>query len=273
MPGYEDSAMCSERIDLKGSKVYTCLGCGIMANKVHAFDSLPSTNTKAMELAKEGAPEGTVVVAGEQTMGRGRHGRTWTSHRGGLYLSIVLRPNIDKGAVTVLPLMAGLAVSKAISTSCGLISTLKWPNDVMIGERKVCGIIAESSFSGDDLDHVVLGIGINVNNDLGALDEDVRERSTSLSTELGSEADLSIVYRDLMYILDMQYGRLLESGSQAILDDWTSRSSTIGRDVQVETAQGTVEGRAMGVDGSGALILKHGSRLTRVDNGDVIHLR
>ncbi len=188
-------------------------------------------------------------------------------------MSIVLRPNIDVGAVTVLPLMAGLAVSKAISTSCGLISTLKWPNDVMIGERKVCGILAESSFSGRTVDHVVIGIGLNVNNDLGELDDDVRSRSTSIITELGSEADLSIVYRDLMYILDMQYGRFLEGGSQAILDDWTDRSSTIGKDIQVETAQGTVEGRAMGVDGSGALILKQGSRLTRVDNGDVIHLR
>jgi BirA family biotin operon repressor/biotin-[acetyl-CoA-carboxylase] ligase len=252
---------------------FSCVGCRIMARSVLVFESLASTNAKALELAADGAVEGTVVVAREQTSGRGRHGRTWSSPRGGLYLSFILRPPIVPAEATSLPLLAGLAVSKAISTSCPVVSSLKWPNDVLIGERKVCGILAESSIKGGLLEHIVVGIGVDANIDVGFLPEEFRGTTTSLMSELGHDVDEGLLFRDLMYIMDMLYVRFLDRGPGPILDEWTNRSSTIGKDVSVMTQDGRLEGKALGVDVSGALILKQGKRLTRIDSGDVVHLR
>jgi len=246
--------------------------CRMLDCRLHDFEELESTNAKAMEMASKGAPEGTVVIARRQTRGRGRLDREWRSSDGGLYLSIILRPEAPASSSTVLPFMAGLCVSKTLSTSCGIVSSLKWPNDVLIGDRKVCGILTESSVLGDRLEYVVIGIGINVNNDIDSLDADVRERSTSLGIECGKKVDLGSLTSDLLFFLDMHYSRFLDGQADSLLADWTERSSTIGTDVSVLTSSGEVRGKALALDGTGALVLKVGSRLERIDYGDCIHI-
>jgi len=245
--------------------------CRRMACRIHDLDEVGSTNAVAADLAREGAPEGTVVLARCQTSGKGRSGRSWSSPEGGLYLSVILRPDVALSQVTVLPILASLAVSKAISTSTGMVSSVKWPNDVLIGTRKVCGILSESTIMGERIEFLILGIGLNVN----TLPDDLPPGSvaTSLRTELGRQVDIGEVARDLMYMLDMLYSRFLDGQSEAILAEWTDRSSTIGSDVVVNTSHGNVEGKAMGLDGSGALILKQGPRLVRIDHGDCMNLR
>ena len=241
------------------------IGC-----EIREFASLGSTNSTARMMASEGAPEGTVIIAWEQTEGKGRLGRFWHSPPGGLYLSVILRPPPDIEGTSAIPLLAGLAVSKAISTSAGVVTSLKWPNDVLIGERKVCGILSESSFKGEKLEFVVVGIGINVRAPGMPLLEDERP-ATSLEEE-GADVELKEIRNDLLCILDMLYGRFLEGEIDSILGEWSERSSTIGRDVSVVTPSGEVKGLAIGLDRSGALILRQGQRLTILQSGDCLHL-
>ncbi|MDG6226157.1 MAG: biotin--[acetyl-CoA-carboxylase] ligase [Candidatus Thermoplasmatota archaeon] len=244
--------------------------CNVIGCDIREYPSLISTNSTARSLASQGAREGTVVIALEQTGGRGRNGRNWSSPSGGLYLSVILRPPPDVEGASAIPLLAGLAVSKAISTSCGISTSLKWPNDVLIGDRKVCGILSESSFKGESLEFIIVGIGINVRSFLEPPTAGNYE-ATSLEDE-GSYVELKDLTTDLLYILDMLYGRFLDGGIDTILGEWTDRSSTIGKEVSVETPTGIIGGTAVGLDGSGALVLKQDRRLTIVHSGDCLHL-
>ena len=257
-------------VPLRSTIVSKMAYCRALGFEIREFRSLGSTNSTARKMASEGAPEGTVVIAEEQTEGKGRLGRIWQSPPGGLYLSIILRPPPDIDGTSAIPLLAGLAVSKAISTSAAVITSLKWPNDVLIRERKVCGILSESSFKGEKLEFIVVGIGINVR----ALEMPflADERAATSLEEEGSVVELKEIRNDLLCILDMLYGRFLEGEIDAILGEWAERSSTIGREVSVTTPSGELKGLAIGLDRSGALILRQGQRLTMVQSGDCLHL-
>lgn len=238
------------------------------------FDSLPSTNLEAARRAIEGATEGLCVVASEQTAGRGRLQRQWISPKGaGLYFSVVLRPRISQSSWPLITLAAAVAVHDALLEGCSLKTDIKWPNDILSNNRKLCGILAETveTTKGRAL---VLGIGINLTS--SAFPPEVHEIATSVQLETGDVPDLEIILRHLMMALERRY-EMLQSvgGGEEILREWSVRSSYAnGKRVRVASGQEVFEGTTRGLETDGALRVGTDDGEVRIVRaGDVTELR
>jgi BirA family transcriptional regulator, biotin operon repressor / biotin---[acetyl-CoA-carboxylase] ligase len=238
------------------------------------FDSLDSTNLEAMRQAKVGAAEGLCIVAREQTLGRGRLNRTWQSPLdAGLYFSIVLRPKLEKSAWPLLTLMSALAVSDALARTCGLRTDIKWPNDLCFGERKLCGILAETVETGTGLAAIV-GIGINLTAD--GLPEAVRYTATSVESVTGAPTDKARLLELLVKAIDERYDLLqTPQGREHTIREWCANSSyAIGRQVRVAVGNDTFEGTTRGLESDGALRVEtKDGRIRIVRAGDVTSVR
>ncbi|HAK59049.1 MAG TPA: biotin--[acetyl-CoA-carboxylase] ligase [Nitrospiraceae bacterium] len=241
----------------------------MMGREIHLFRELASTNTVAMELARDNAPEGAVVLAEAQTGGKGRLGRTWISPAGNLYVSVVLRPNISPYRAPLVTLAGAIAVAWAIRKQLGIQANIKWPNDIMIANKKVAGILTEMSADPDRVKYLVLGIGINVNVEREALTPEIRLLATSLISETGSKIDRVAFLNALLTELEQWYTLLLEDDA-AVLREWKSLNMTTGRRVAVRSQDGVIEGLARGIDREGRLIIElDGGAVHNVASGDV----
>lgn len=220
-----------------------------------------STNAVAEELARDGAGEGIVVLAEHQSGGKGRRGRRWESPGGGIWMSVLLRPHIPPRKASIITLAGSVAVARALER-LGLEPQIKWPNDVTINGRKLCGILVEMQADAESIDYAVVGIGVNANTK-----PDIDVPVTSVSNELGREINRASLTASILTGLD----ELLDS--DRVMELWRERSSTLGREVRVETPNDVVSGEAVGVDSSGALRIhtENGERL--VAAGDCKHLR
>lgn len=239
--------------------------------KVLRFESLPSTNTELARRASEGAAEGLAIVAEEQTAGRGRLQRAWSSPKGaGLYFSILLRPTIPQNHWSLITLMAALAVGDALREGADVETDIKWPNDLLSSERKICGILAEAIET--PLGRaVILGIGINLTEN--AYPPELANLATSVSEAMGGAPDREQVLAALLDALTRWYPRLAEPAQ--IVDAWSSRSSyAIGKLVQVSNGDDVWQGTTCGVEPDGALRLRTSSgEIKLVRAGDVYSLR
>jgi BirA family biotin operon repressor/biotin-[acetyl-CoA-carboxylase] ligase len=216
----------------------------------------PSTQEIAKALAAQGVAEGTIVVAEIQSKGRGRVGRHWSSPRGGVYFSIVLRPDIKPSEALRLPLVAGVAVAQAIKRDTKLAPRLKWPNDIMIGNKKIGGILTEMNAEMDRLDWVIVGIGLNVNISHESFPQEVEGVATSLM-EAGGKNILRVkLLQDILFEFESLYDELAKSGFEPIRTKWKALSNTIGANVVVSMPTEKVTGKAIDIDSDGALILK-----------------
>lgn len=239
----------------------------------HRFDSIDSTNIEALKQARLGAGEGLCVVARQQTAGRGRQGRTWTSPTdAGLYLSVVLRPTFEVKDVPLITLAAAVAVFDTLA-ELGATPDIKWPNDVLINDKKVCGILAETAET-DQGFAVILGIGINVTSD--SYPPELAGTATSVEDELGRPVTSSEVEPRLLTQFDEWYGRLCtEDGPTSIIDDWSNRSSySHGKQVRVALSSEAITGTTDGIEPNGALrIRRSNGSIIAVQAGDVERLR
>lgn len=228
-----------------------------------------STNDVAAALAAEDPGDGILVLADQQTAGRGRRGHTWFSPpASGLYVSAVvtpLRARVDPArALALVTLTAGVALAEAIESACGLRVELKWPNDLYVGRRKIGGILAESTGSRS----VVIGYGINVS--AAAFPPELRNIATSIELELGRSVDRTPVLVESVAALDKRYGDLLDAQYDAILDAWRSRSpSSLGTGVEWSTPAGPQSGVTAGVDEQGALLVRTGTGIERIIAGEL----
>lgn len=216
-----------------------------------------STNELAKRSALLKVPEGTIVAAEVQTDGRGRLGREWFSPKGGLWFSVVLRPKIEAAEAAKLVFAASLAVADALGEFCGLHAETKWPNDVLVKGKKICGILAEINSTGKNVNYAVVGVGLNANFKVKeALPKEVVETATSIEDELGRQVD----YKDLLFAvlekLDKVYGVFINEGSDAVLKRWKSFAVFLGHEVTVKVDSETFVGVASDVASSGALVLK-----------------
>ena len=229
-----------------------------------------STNDAAKELADSGAAEGTVVVAESQTAGRGRLGREWLSPRGGLYFSVILRPKLSAQEAVKLVFMAGLAAAEVAHEAYGLNVVTKWPNDVILEGRKLCGILSEMSIRGKDVSFVVLGFGVNANlNVRKTMPRPLRESVASLSDELGKKVELELLFRTLLQKLENLYDVFLHEGFARILEKWKEHAN-LGQVVMVTNGIEELSGVAVDVDDDGSLLVKlEEGPLKRVAVGDV----
>jgi BirA family biotin operon repressor/biotin-[acetyl-CoA-carboxylase] ligase len=247
---------------------------GAIGEPIEYFNETTSTNDVAATRAEHGAPEGTTIVAAAQTAGRGRLGRTWYSPPGaGLYMSIVLR---SSAAAPYLTLAGGVAVATGIHTATGLPLEIKWPNDVVTAStsgpsrrRKLAGVLAEASSSADGVQHVILGIGINLSP--VAYPPELAHRATSIETELGRAVDAGPVCAEVLAALASELQPLSSGDRSGLLSRWRRLApSTSGAAVECETSAGRVSGTAMGIADDGALLVKVGTSVERINAGEVI---
>lgn len=239
--------------------------------QVLRYPLLPSTNVEAAKQAVEGAPEGLVVVADEQTAGRGRLGRRWASPKGaGLYLSIVLRPQVDPGAWPLITFVAALAVHDALFQCCGLQTDIKWPNDVLANDRKLCGILAETVEGGS----IVLGIGVNLSSN--AFPSELSETATSVEVLIGDIPDRETVLQSILTAFQSRYSVFLkEGGTEQVISDWSERSSfAFEKPIRVKNGHEILEGISRGLEKDGALRVETSSGEIRIVRaGDVTVLK
>ena len=239
-------------------------------NKILRYESLPSTNNEVARLAAQGAAEGLAVIAEEQTAGRGRLQRTWVSPKGaGLYFSILLRPRIPQERWPLITFMAALAVNDALWDACQLQTDIKWPNDLLASERKICGILAEVTDT--ELGRaVVLGIGINLTRE--AFPDELARVAISVAEAAGRRVDRETVLAALVQALSSWYELIHEvDGPERILAAWTSRSSfSEGKSINVNNGEGTLTGVTRGLESDGALRVETASgEIVVVRAGDV----
>jgi BirA family biotin operon repressor/biotin-[acetyl-CoA-carboxylase] ligase len=224
---------------------------------VHHFESIDSTNRHAMEIARQGAREGEVVVAETQTAGRGRLGRSFFSPAGvSFYGSIVLRPNIPPGRAPQITLVAGLAVAEAVERHAGMRPGLKWPNDVRLGADKVCGILTEMECEADRVLHVVCGPGVNLNVPREDFPAELRSTATSILAATGRTVDRAAFAADLFACFERHYDEFLAHGLRNLRDAWNAYSVLSGEWVVVDAPGERLEGRVIGIDEDGALRLE-----------------
>jgi len=254
---------------LRKSDILSELNTAVLGKNLHLVSKIQSTNTLAMDIATQGAPEGTVVLAEVQTAGKGRLGRSWFSPKGNIYLSVILRPNIPLQKSPLVTLMGSVAVATAIQETCNLPALIKWPNDVYIQGKKVSGLLTEMSAEQDRIRHLVLGIGINANMDCSHLPDDVRLHTTTLAAETHSHINRTMLVRQLLQSLDHWYRQFL-SDDQDVLKEWKKLNITLGKRVMVTDCNETFEGQALGIDKEGRLIIKRDNDTTQhIAAGDV----
>jgi BirA family transcriptional regulator, biotin operon repressor / biotin---[acetyl-CoA-carboxylase] ligase len=260
--------------DLAAALAATAARRGHLGSPLHYFSETSSTNDVAAIYADRGAPEGTTVVAAAQTAGRGRLGRSWYSPPGaGLYMSVVMR---DRTAAPYLTLAGGVAVVQGVRAATGLPLEIKWPNDVVTsGEdrpgrrRKIAGVLAEASSSADGLQHVILGMGINLSP--AAYPPEVAARASSIETELGRAVDAGSVLAEVLAALATELTLLTKGDASALLTRWRALApSSRGTAVECETPAGRMNGIASGIADDGALLVRVGGKLERIIAGEVV---
>jgi len=252
------------------------LGTKTIGKAVLSYKKVDSTNDVAYNLAENGIAEGTVVLAEEQAKGKGRHGRKWVSPpKSGIYMSCVLRPEIAPNEIPVITLMAAVAVAKAVRKTTGLQAMIKWPNDILVSGRKICGILTEMKAEQDSVDFIILGIGLNVN----ASARSLPEGGTSVKEELKAANNIKTVSRtemakSIIRSLEAEYSLLKKGGSERIIAEWKSMSAMPGSRIRVVLPNAELEGVAHDIDPDGSLVLRLDSGiLKKIWSGDVVMVR
>lgn len=241
------------RASLDLARVQEGLATRFVGQEIVHLPVVGSTIDVARDLAAQGTPEGTLVFAEEQTAGRGRRGRSWLAPaRTSLLCSVVLYPDLTSGRAARLTMVTGLASAQAVEERTGLAAHLKWPNDVLVGNRKVGGVLVESAIESDKVIHAILSLGLNVNIDPTAV-RGIPKTATSLRGELGKEVEREPLLQTWLERLEEGYLRL---DHQSLHKDWSARLATLGQDVSIDVPAGRVSGLAEGVDGDGTLIVR-----------------
>ncbi len=260
---------------LVGPDIEVGLGTLVVGRSVLSFDVVSSTIDVASALSREGAVEGTVVVAEAQTGGRGRLGRTWSSPADvGIWTSIILRPSIPPRDAPKLTLLVAVSVARVLGECYGIPAQIKWPNDVVVHRRKICGALTELVAEQDAVKYIIASFRLNVNQTSARFPADVRELATSMRIETGKKFERPDVFRTLLRELDNQYQDFREHGSVNIIRQWRERSCTLGRHVKVQLREDIVEGTARDLDDDGSLLVEVGNgKLRSIAYGDVTILR
>jgi BirA family biotin operon repressor/biotin-[acetyl-CoA-carboxylase] ligase len=239
---------------------------------VHHYAVVGSTQLVARGVAEAGAPHGTIVIAEEQTAGRGRLGRAYTCPPGGLWCTLILRGPLPISRAQLVGLAAGVAAAETIAVQTSLAPTLKWPNDVLVAGLKVAGILAEMTAEEQSVHYLLVGAGININIRTDQFPAELRSVATSLSIQLGAPSDRRTFLQAYLLRLEQLYQGLL-LGPGAVIDAWRRLPNTLGRRVRAQLWDGEVEGRAAEILPDGALLIEQASGThLRVGTGDIVHI-
>ncbi len=243
--------------------------------QVYHLRSVGSTNQVAQDLGRRGYPEGTLVVAEEQTAGRGRWQRSWWSPpEAGIWLSLVLRPQLAPYRVPQITLVAGVSCVQAIDGCLGLRTGIKWPNDIVYDGRKLCGILVEMEAAAEQVHFLVIGIGINVNQELADFPPDLREAAVSLGMIAGRRVERLLLAQRFLEVFEEDYDRYCRDGFAAARQAWLSYQVTLGKAVRVQAGLEEFTGEACGLDDDGSLLVRlDGGQVRRCIAGEVTLLK
>ncbi len=242
---------------ITSEKIRKNLTARVVGSEIFCYDKLASTNIEAKENAS--FPEGSVFVAEEQTAGRGRLSRSWSSEAGaGIYMSILLKPSIAAEQVSCITLICGLAVCRALGNA-----GIKWPNDVVIGGKKVCGILTERLTGGE----IIAGVGVNVNN--SKFPEELADIATSLYIEEGKRRDRNMLLAKILNELDSLYAEFLAGGFSAVREEYIKNCVTLGKRVRIITPAGEYEAEAVSIAENGGLVIMRGGKTEVITSGEV----
>ncbi|HNZ59563.1 MAG TPA: biotin--[acetyl-CoA-carboxylase] ligase [Syntrophorhabdaceae bacterium] len=234
-------------------------------------ETIDSTNTYAFKLALTGKPEGTCIVAESQKSGKGRLNRTWFSPAyQNIYLSVILRPPVHPSKVYPITFLSSLAVHDTVKDLTGLPPTLKWPNDVLINGKKVCGTLLEISTEADMVSFVIIGIGFNINMDAQHTDESIKDKATSLYMETGKTYNRAYVCAVLLSMLERYYSVFLEKGEREICNIWESKALIKGKYIEINQMTEVFRGISEGIDIDGAMLLNINGEVKKIIAGDVL---
>jgi BirA family transcriptional regulator, biotin operon repressor / biotin---[acetyl-CoA-carboxylase] ligase len=242
----------------------------IMATKAYCFSKVKSTNDVASQLAEQGAVEGTVVTAEHQTKGRGRFGRNWFSPTSsGIYVSIILRPTLPQEKAPGLSIVTSLALADTLAKYCPGEIYIKWPNDILLAGKKVAGILTELSSDQNSISHVIVGVGINVNQKAGEFPDNIGKHAISLRAVTKRKINRAEILREFLYRFEKEYAKFLKAGLASSRKRVRKLSHTIGKQVKLASGAHVIEGKAIDIDSNGALVLdQNGSRIC-VSAGEV----
>ena len=266
--GYKLMA-CADR--LYEFEVSRELDTKFIGRKIYYFDALTSTMDEGVRLGLKQSPEGTVVLAESQTRGRGRLGRSWFSPKyKGIYLSLILRPKILPVNAPLLTLLAAVSICEAIKEAAGVSPQIKWPNDIFLANKKLGGILTELNAETDKINFLVIGIGLNVNNDKKAL----ISGATSLKEHKNEDVNRISLLQNILRKIEVNYLLLQSKGGSLILEKWREYSITLGKRVKVYCQKRHIEGEAVDIDIDGGLLVRKDSGVVeKVMAGDVVHSR
>ncbi len=272
--GKESRGITPNRLSLKRVQEFLADQPLVIGKELLFFASVDSTNTMAFERAA-GRSDGLIILADSQTAGRGRRGRQWLSPSGSnLYMTILMKPSLLPEDAPILTLMAAVSATSAIKNLTTIPASIKWPNDIMVGERKLGGILTEVKVRGNQILWAAIGIGINVNITAKRFPEDIRPYATSMRHETGRVQSRTLVVIEILKELDSWYRILLAKGKEPLFSRWLIESSTIGRNVRVTVGRASFVGVAEGIDDTGMLMLRlRNDSIKKISSGDVVLLR
>ena len=257
---------------IKASEISKDLDTTWAGKTIYVFDEVKSTNTVAKFLAKNGAENGTVVISEKQTDAKGRSGKAWASPIGGIWLSLIVKPNVDYSKLPMITIGTGVAVAKAIERTGITSAEIKWPNDIIIHDKKVCGILTEAVTTFNTIDSVIIGVGIDANIDIEDFPEELQDGTTTLADELGRKEDENVLIRLFLEEFEKIAETFNEGDYESILKDWRKRSYSVGKIVEVrEPFNKNFDAYVVGIGREGALIVeKIDGTLEKVISGECI---
>lgn len=275
--GYEIEAQQNKGYRLMGApdlmteaEIKSLMHTDWVAKEVLYFDTIDSTNTKAQELAEKGYPSGTLVVADKQESGKGRRGRSWVSPSGtGIFMTLMIKPDINPNNASMLTLVAALAVAKAITSVTGEEALIKWPNDIVVNGKKVCGILTEMNAQFDYINHIVVGIGINVHNE--SFPEEISQMASSLMIEAGGKRfHRAQIIAETMAYFEQYYDTFLKTQDlSALVREYDKLLVNRNKSVRVLDPKEPFDGKAMGITPKGELIVDTWESRKLVSSGEV----
>lgn len=242
-----------------------------VGQQIHFFKTINSTNIMAKELANHGAVNGTIVVTEKQEQGRGRLGRQWISPQGkGIWFSLILTPEISPTEAPKYTILAGVAVAKVINRYIGIKTGIKWPNDILVNEKKVCGILTEMNAEIDKVNYIIVGIGINVNINKSSFPAEIKDIATSLSAESGHKVDRVGLLQEILGELEQLNEQFINGNFNNILAQWRQLSVTINKPVTITMLKEQFTGIAVDIEQDGSLVIqKENGQKTKVFSGEV----
>ncbi len=263
-------------MDFRPHAVYRHLKTKVIGRRMRYFESIPSTIWFGKDLAEQGSLEdlhGMVIIAEEQTGGVGRMGRAWVSPSGGIWITIILTPEVPIDHLFMLTLAGSVSVARVLRKMFDIGALIKWPNDIIIGDKKVAGILLELGAEGTEVKYCLVGMGIDANISVNDLNESIRSMITSISHEVDHDVDRAALLAAILKEFEVRYDMIAQGEYDAVIREWKNFSSTIGRRVRINTLKNSFEGEAIDIDPSGALVVrKDNGKIEKVIAGDCVHI-